>query len=260
MRRVSIQARREDCQPTMRSWVYRAADALAGWLLPPRCVLCSGRGQHRQLDLCGPCAADLPRAAPACWGCGLPAPASPDPASARCASCAADPPPYDHLFAPFDYGFPLDGLVQALKYQAAMPGARVLGTLLGRELLSLRHHDDVDLLVPMPLHASRLVDRGFNQSHEIALFTADVLGLQLSGSALQRVRATPSQVGLDREARLHNVRGAFAADPRQVSGRRIALLDDVVTTGSTVAAAARALRVAGAPGVVVWAVARARPH
>jgi len=216
-------------------------------------VLCRSRGLRRQLDLCGSCAAELPRAQRVCPRCGLP-----DPAGAECASCAAHPPPYDRLFAPFDYAFPLDGLVQALKYEAAMPNARVLGLLLGHELQRLGHHDDVDLLVPMPLHASRLVDRGFNQSHEIALFTADVLDLAVSSSALKRVRATPPQVGLDREARLQNVRGAFAADPRDVNGRRIALLDDIVTTGSTVAAAAQAMLLAGASGVVVWALARAR--
>lgn len=241
----------------MRSLVYRAADAFAWWVLPPRCVLCGSRGQHRQLDLCDPCAADFPRAPRACSRCGLTNPAGLGTVAVRCRSCAAEPPPYNRLFAPFNYGFPLDGLVQALKYQAAMPNARVLGTLLGHEIQRLGHHDDVDLLVPIPLHAARLVERGFNQSHEIALFTVDVLGREMSSGALRRVRATPSQVGLDRKARLQNVRGAFAADPREVSGRRIALLDDVVTTGSTVAAAAQALLVAGASGVVVWALARA---
>jgi ComF family protein len=241
----------------MRSLVYRAADALAGWALPPRCVLCGSRGRLRQLDLCATCAEDLPRASRACSRCGLPDTAGLSPVAAQCESCAAEPPPYDRLFAPFNYGFPLDGLIQALKYQAAMRNARVLGTLLGHEIQRLEPHGDIDLLVPMPLHASRLVERGFNQSHEIALFTVDVLGREMSSGALRRVRATPSQVGLDRQARLQNVRGAFAADTRAVSGRRIALLDDVVTTGSTVAAAAQALLVAGASGVVVWALARA---
>jgi ComF family protein len=182
-----------------------------------------------------------------------------DPLGEPCRNCTAHTPPYASLFAPFVYGYPLDRLIQALKYEAAMANARVLGALLGDELRRRRHHDGVDLLVPMPLHRLRMVERGFNQSREIALFTADLLGLQINSRALQRPRATDSQVGLDRQARLRNVLGAFAADPRAVAGRRIALLDDVVTTGSTASAAARALLCAGASGVVVWAVAKASP-
>lgn len=246
----------------MRSLVYRAADAFAGWALPPRCVLCRSQGRLRHFDLCEDCVTALPRAPRACARCGLPVPvpAAPGAAAAQCRSCTGEPPPYDRLFAPFDYGFPLNGLVQALKYQAALANARVLGTLLAYEIELLRHHDDVDLLVPMPLHVSRLVERGFNQSLEIALFAGDRLGRETGHSALHRVRATTPQVGLGRPARLQNVRGAFAADPHVVTGRRVALVDDVVTTGSTAAAAARALRLAGASRVVVWALARAAQH
>ena len=109
----------------------------------------------------------------------------------------------------------------------------------------------------MPLHVTRLVERGFNQSYEIARHTADLLGVPMDGHALRRIRATHAQVGLDRAARLQNVSGAFAADSRAVRGRSVALLDDVVTTGSTVTAAAMALRAAGARRVDVWALADA---
>ena len=237
--------------------VYRIGDTLAGWGMPARCVLCGSQGRRRRYDLCADCAADLPRAPRACSRCGQPEAAGLGAAVARCESCAIEPPPYHGLFAPFDYAFPLDRLIQTLKYQGALANARVLGTLLAHEIERSGHHGDVDLLVPMPLHISRLVERGFNQSHEIALFAGDVLGRGIRPGALRRVRATAAQVGLDRAARLQNVLGAFTAVPRDVTGRRIALVDDVVTTGSTAAAAARALRQAGASQVVVWALARA---
>ncbi|HEX9207898.1 MAG TPA: hypothetical protein VF851_06655 [Steroidobacteraceae bacterium] len=148
-------------------------------------------------------------------------------------------------------------LVLDLKYEAALANARVLGTLLGDAIERERLHDAVEVIVPMPLHVDRLFDRGFNQSHEIARFTARRLGLASAPGLLRRHRPTRPQVGLSRDERIDNVRGAFAADRVRLAGRRVALLDDVVTTGSTVAEAARALLAAGAAAVDAWAVARA---
>jgi ComF family protein len=112
-------------------------------------------------------------------------------------------------------------------------------------------------LVPVPLHRSRLAERGFNQSLELARVIARRLGIDCAASALARSRATPSQTGLDARARHRNVRGAFVADARYLAGKRIALIDDVITTGATVRECARVLRGAGAARVEVWAVARA---
>ena len=109
----------------------------------------------------------------------------------------------------------------------------------------------------MPLHPSRLVERGFNQSHEIARVVTRLLDLELAGQALRRIRATAPQVGLDRRARAGNLSGAFVADRHRVTGEHVILLDDVVTTGSTAMEAASTLRAAGAASVEVWAVARA---
>jgi ComF family protein len=133
----------------------------------------------------------------------------------------------------------------------------VLGLLLADAVAAEGLHHEVDVLVPMPLHVGRLVERGYDQVREIARFVAAPLALPLEPRALERIRATAPQVGLEREARRRNVQGAFAAHARVVAGRRVALLDDVVTTGSTVAAAAEALREAGAVHVQVWCVARA---
>jgi ComF family protein len=147
-------------------------------------------------------------------------------------------------------------MILDLKYEAALANARVLGMLLGDSIARLQLHHAVDVIAPMPLHVDRLVERGFNQSHEIARFTARQLGLACKPGLLWRERATRPQVGLAREERVDNVRNAFRADARGVAGRRVALVDDVVTTASTVAEAARQLLYAGAAAVDVWAVAR----
>jgi ComF family protein len=234
-------------------------DGLAAGLLPARCLLCGRPGQRAGFDLCAPCADELPRNDGACPRCGLPGRADGNEWHDReaCAHCAGESLAFDRCFAPLLYEYPVTTLILALKYQGALSHARVLGLLLARHVGDLRVAGDVDRVVPMPLHPARLVERGFNQSHEIARFTAGGLGLELLPHALRRTRRTAPQVGLERTARRANVRAAFAADPAQVCGRRIALLDDVVTTASTVDSAAQALRAAGAARVDVWCVARA---
>ncbi|MBK7903946.1 MAG: ComF family protein [Proteobacteria bacterium] len=161
--------------------------------------------------------------------------------------------------APWAYEFPVTQLVQALKYEGALANARVFGT---RMVVQARREQSASwqrtaLVVPMPLHPSRLVERGFNQSHEIARVVSRLLDLRLADKGLRRIRSTAPQVGLSREERAGNLSGAFAADSRLVAGQHVVLIDDVVTTGSTVIEAAATLRAAGAESIAVWAVARA---
>ena len=209
-------------------------DRLGGLLLPPRCMLCNGAGQPPCLDLCAGCEAALPGAqAPS----GLPA-------------------GLDRCHAPFLYAAPVDQLVHALKYRGALAAGRVLGMLLAADVAALGLHLDVDWVLPMPLHPSRHAARGSNQSAEIAHWVARSLGRPSRPQVLRRVRDTAPQVGLGIADRRANVDGAFAA-AAGCAGRRIALVDDVVTTGSTLAAAAAALRAAGAVSVDAWCVARA---
>jgi ComF family protein len=242
------------CQPNVASAVYRLFDRLAAMLLPPRCLLCHGAGEVPGRDLCGPCEADLPWLGTACTRCGLPASAAAD---AGCGHCRDRVQPYRACHAPFRYDFPLTELLPSLKYRGALANARVLGTLLGESVVRAGRHGQVDVVVPLPLHRSRLVERGFNQSDELARYAAAVTGVGLDRPALRRVRATGPQVGLSREERSRNVRGAFVAERSRVAGRNVALLDDVVTTGATVAEAADAVLAAGAATVEVWCVARA---
>jgi ComF family protein len=250
-----------------RSQVYTYFDRCAGWLLPPRCVLCRRPGQRPAYDLCADCEAEIPVVPDPCRRCGLPRHGGEGKEGEEggegkedgCVRCRALELPYSRCVAPWAYEFPVTQLVQALKYEGALANARVFGTRMVAQ--ALREQRDpwprAALVVPMPLHPSRLVERGFNQSHEIARVVSRLLDLRLAGPGLRRIRSTAPQVGLTRQQRADNLGGAFAADSSVVAGQQVLLIDDVVTTGSTVATAAQALLVAGASGVVVWALARA---
>lgn len=243
------------------SQVYRWIESCAGWLWPPRCVLCGGCGRLPDYDLCAACEAEFPLVSMPCARCGLPRAAltATEPGDG-CDRCRALDLPYARCLAPWAYEFPVTRLVQALKYEGALANARILGSQIaavaGPALCALSREQAPPLLVPMPLHPSRLIERGFNQSGEIARIVARRLELRLAESALHRTRATAPQVGLARHERAGNLKGAFAADARVVAGRAVILVDDVVTTGSTVAEAARTLLEARATTVHVWAAAR----
>jgi ComF family protein len=215
----------------------RACAALESLLAPPICVLCDRAGMPGPLDLCAGCLASLPRR-----GDDDPLPAS----------------AYAQVCCPWSFDFPVDALVRALKFHGERCHARVLGTLLGRERAALGPPWP-DLVAPVPLHALRLRTRGYNQAAELAAFAARELGVDLDRHALRRTRATREQSSLRSHERGANVRGAFAA-ARSCAGLRVALVDDVVTTGSTVAAAAATLRAAGAADIELWVVARAARH
>ena len=219
----------------MRDWADRHLDRLGGLLLPPRCVLCGSRGQAPCLDLCAGCAASFEAA-------DEPELAGPAPLRRSC--------------APFAYAPPLDHLVHALKYRGQLATARVLGTVLADWLAKRGLQHEVDVIVPVPLHPDRHAERGFNQSAELASHVGRRLRLPVVESLAVRRRATPPQVGLHLEERRRNLVGAFAATPA-ACGLRIALLDDVTTTGRTLQELASALLEAGAAAVDGWCVARA---
>lgn len=222
------------------------------------CVLC--RAGTTSGQLCAACDADLPwRRGKCCSSCGVEwvLPGVGDTAP-RCGACLADPPPFDGVIAAFHYAFPVDRLIQAFKFNANLALGGVFAEAL-REAIGTRGAG-IDLVIPVPLARKRLIERGFNQSALIAESVATVLGRPCVVDGLLKVRDTPPQSGLDRAARLKNVRGAFACE-ESLAGKHVALVDDVMTTGATIAEAAKMLKQARAVSVVAWVVARAtRDH
>lgn len=244
--------RLRDCQPDGRPQVYGLVDLALARVFPPRCLLCLDAGQPPALDLCRECEADLARDLPSCTGCARPLPQAD---TFLCGDCLRAPRHFDAAFAAYRYEHPLDWLVRRMKYGGDIATARVLGTLLGRRLAT-SHALHVEALVPVPLHRAREADRGFNQAIEIARAAGREVALPVVWDACRRRRATIEQAGLDADARRHNLRGAFDL-VRPLRHRRFAIVDDVMTTGSTVEELARVLKQGGAEWVEAWAVARA---
>ena len=218
--------------------------------LPQRCALCAA--PSAACCLCDGCAAALAPGGACCPRC-----AAPSAAATPCGRCLAHPPAFDAAVAAGLYAFPLDHLVLALKRGVDLSIAAALGTVLARAAAAQGAPARVDALVPMPLAAERQRARGMNQAREIARAVARATGLPLATGLLRLRHGTP-QAALPWRERLRNVRGAFAAT-RAFEGLRVALVDDVMTTGATASAAAAALRAAGAARVEAWIVARTPP-
>ncbi len=224
-------------------------------LLPERCALCAAPAAPG--GLCPGCRRDLPWLAHACPRCARPLP--PGAPSGPCGACQRQPPALDACIAALAYELPVDRMVQLLKFHGRLDLAPVLGRLLAEALAERRPPWPwPDLLLPVPLHRRRLHQRGYNQALEIARPLARRWHLALAPQRVRRCRPTPPQSGLDARARRVNLRGAFRVQGR-LDGLNLALVDDVMTTGSTLDALARALRRRGARRVEAWVCARTPP-
>jgi ComF family protein len=218
----------------------RILRAMARLVAPPCCLLCGGEGQDTGetfgLDLCPHCEAACPRAEP-------------------------EPPPFETAFCLFRYEDPVDELIVRLKFQHDIAAARVLGTLLARAYAE-SNRPLPDCLVPMPLHPSRYRERGFCQTTLVAGHAARRLRtpagrrLQVRPDLLRRVRGGRPQSSLGAGERARNLVGAFHSPRGRPVPRHVALLDDVLTTGSTARAAINALQAAGVARVDLWCCAR----
>ena len=226
---------------------------LLSLVLPPVCVACDRIEGiiALNLGLCSECTSGLrPIPRTVCTGCSKPLAVDPLPAGYRCSACRRDPPPFERLYSGWAYEPPLVEVIHALKFQRLS----FLGADLGRAL-SHRYRcliEDVDLVVPVPLHWRRQLSRGFNQAEEIARPVANGLELPLV-RALRRRSATRPQAALNRPSRERNLRRAFIttrAGLQRVKASRVLLVDDVVTTRNTLTAATQCLLKSGANSVI----------
>ena len=213
------------------------------------CVLC---GVASEADLCPACLDNLPKLpSPQCRICALPAAGSD-----ICGACLANPPAFDGIVTALSYAFPTDALIHSLKYQGNLAMASVLGELFSAsvDIMMLP-----DFIVPMPLHHTKLRERGFNQSMEIARSVSRHSRVALLSRACKRIKNTPSQTGLPWKEREKNIKNAFVCEA-DFTGKHVAILDDVLTTGATVNELAKVIRKRGAAQVTGWIIARTLPH
>ena len=227
----------------------RAADLLLGALLEPGLCLACGAAKEGLFSLCPVCRERLPMVPSPCAACAQPSPLG----AAVCPACLANPPRWQRLVAPLDYAEPVRDYLHRLKYGDALHLARTLGEAV---LPRLRGPGPApEVLLPVPLHRRRLCERGYNQAAEIAATWSLALQLPVDRRALTRRRDTPAQAGLTRAQRRDNLRGAFAY-AANAGYRHVAVVDDIVTTGSTAEAITRALHLGGVESVEISAVAR----
>jgi ComF family protein len=238
----------------------RLLDRLIHALLPASCLGCGEPlpAAGAALGLCTACRGLLSRLpAQACAVCALPlGQAYALPAGYRCGTCRQTPPAFDRMLALWNYGPPLDVVVQALKFRRLDYLGRHLAVALAAELGPRLEDLSIDCVVPVPLHWRRRLTRGYNQAERIARPIAALLGLPFD-PVLSRSRATPPQSLLGRSHRLANLRRAFRVPrPQAIRGLHLLLIDDVATTGATLDAAAEALKKAGAAAVTALVAGR----
>jgi ComF family protein len=234
----------------------RWSEPALDWLSPRSCVLCNASGAM----LCTACRADATVGSSACCPrCAIPLHA--DVAERLCGRCLKRPPAYDRTIAATRYDAPFDQLVRGLKYGATLAYAPLLAELLHTRAVAMLGHDlgEIDVIVPVPLSRARMAARGFNQSIEVARTFSRRSSKPLDNASVLRIHDTLPQASLRFDARRSNVRGAFAVIDRRrdaLAGRRIGVIDDVMTTGATLDELAKILKRAGAATVVNLVVAR----
>ena len=231
--------------------VRRSALDAARLALPQRCELCAGVSGTELV--CSACMRDLPWLSSACPVCALPTSGG-----GICGQCLSDPPPFNATIAAFSYAFPIDRLIHSMKYQ----GRLALAEWCAETILARRERAGIGSrphrLIALPLAIDRQRERGYNQAQEIARVISARTGIPLLPRGLLRIRATPPQAALPWTERAKIVRGAFACE-LDLSGLTVGIVDDVMTTGASLAEAAKVLKGSGAASVENWVVARTLP-
>jgi ComF family protein len=218
-----------------------------------KCMLCDANIDALPANthaVCGACLNDLPwHPKTSCPQCGLTSDGN------LCGSCISSPPDFDATHAVFLYSYPIDAMMQRYKYGNMLNISQTFGQLLS-EKAGL---ETVDLIIPMPMHPARIKERGFNQAHEIAKVLAKNKKGKLDFISAQRIKLTPPQASLPLKERVKNIKGAFSVSGNLTS-KRIAIVDDVMTTGASLNELAKTLKKAGAAHVECWVIARTLPH
>jgi ComF family protein len=247
------------------SYVNELGSLIRDWLFPRRCLFClRPSGIH---PVCGGCERDYLPAADRCHLCAITLPGAPKPSPATdrpsvdlCGVCIAKGYPAAATFCLAEYDWPLSAVIGQGKYGGRRDCLHALGDLLANQVIQRTRDLGRGLpeaIVPVPLHPHRLRDRGYNQAAEIARSISNSLGVRMSVDTLVRSRDTPSQTELSARQRQRNVRNAFKIAPGTQLPAHIALVDDVMTSGSTLAAAANACKSARVHTVEYWVIARA---
>lgn len=231
--------------------------ALLDVILPPVCHIChSFIPDAGELHICGSCLGRLQLVSPPlCTLCGIPFSGAGD--NHRCGACTVEPPHFDAARAHFLYEDPIRELIHSFKYTRSIHRRLPLALLALEGIRPIAAACNPDMVVPVPLHRSRLRERGFNQAILLGGIVSQRLALPMVADALMRTRATEAQIKLSATERRTNVKGAFSVKkPVQVAGKKILLLDDVMTTGSTMNECAKELKKAGAAAVFAVTIAR----
>jgi len=233
------------------SFLHRLLDKI----YPHHCLLCAS--SSTLLDLCDGCQADLPRNQNACLRCAHPLETSYIQTGLICAHCLKNPLVIDHSVVPFLYENPISFMVKQLKFHNQLTYAPLIAHLISQ---ALQQEENLpQLIIPVPLHSKRLQQRGFNQSQQIAEHIAKQLNLNCRHDLVIRHKNTTSQTELNTALRQQNIKGAFRVI-KPIGAKRVAIIDDVMTSGATANELAITLKQAGVDEVQLWAFARAGRH
>ncbi len=233
----------------MDSILYKKASQAADWLLPKKCLVCCNVNPNRDHPCCDECYQTLPFQRNCCQQCGQALAANQD----YCGRCIESPPHFDTCFCPFEYESPISEQICALKYNQHPELAKSVAQLLAREIKKFAI-ELPEALIPVPLHISRLRGRGFNQSTLIARELGKLLQLPVRTNVVAKHRATQAQARQTLKQRKKNLRNSFKLK-KDLRLQRVAIVDDVVTTGSTTGEIAKILKKNGVDYVQVWGVA-----
>lgn len=218
-------------------------------IMPPICILCDEACEN-DINLCQACITDLPDIKQACQICSHPLNHN----NLVCGECLKSPPIYNCLITPFYYQFPVDFIVTAIKFHNKLAYTKTLGLLLA-QTIQQRVANLPEIIIPIPLHPKRLKERGYNQALEIARPISRRFGIPIDYQSCVRLKSTSPQTSLKIRQRQQNIKNAFHIQ-RDFAAKHVALLDDVITTGSTVTELSKLLKAYGVESIQVWCCAK----